>query len=109
MINTIMDRKRLLELAGVTRLGSNMSNPSHEPATDVPDNKVEIPANLDTGEENKFDDDTFDKHDEMIMRSLENILPQVKELAAKGLNIDDIEEARNTFENILELLGEEIY
>lgn len=99
-----MDKKRLLELAG---LGANMSNPSHEPATDVPDNKVEVPANLDTGDD-KFSDDDFDKEDRMIQRALDNILPQVKELAMKGLSIEDIDEARDAFENILELLGEEI-
>lgn len=99
-----MNKQRLLELAGI---GSNMSNPSFEPATDVQDNKLELPANLDTGGDGENFDD-FDKQDEMMRRTLENVLPQVKELAMQGMSFEDIEQARGAFENILELLGEEL-
>ena len=96
-----MNKKRLMELAGIP---SNMSNPSHEPATDVPDNKIEPPANQQTGEDS-FDDPDWDSEDKGIERTLDNILPQIKNWAMKGMLTKNIDEAHDALDNILELLG----
>jgi hypothetical protein len=98
-----MDKKRLLELAGIS---SNMSNPSQEPYTEIPSSSDEVPAMADTGGDS-FDDEDFDKEDTMMKRTIENKIPQIKELAMKGMSIEDIEEARDAFNNILELLDED--
>jgi len=96
-----MNKERLMELAGIS---SNMSNPSHEVASDIPDNKVEPPANVQTGDDS-FDDKDWDREDKGIERTLDNILPQIKTLAMKGMLSKDIEEAHDALDNILDLLG----
>lgn len=80
-----MNKQRLMELAG---LSSNMSNPSHEPATDVPDNKLEVPAHADMGEEGETD-----------------TLERIREEAQKG--VDNPEEAARCCQVILGLMDEE--
>jgi hypothetical protein len=99
-----MDKKRLLELAGVS---TNMSNPSFEPETDVADNKVEIPIQLQLGDENEFGDSRDpEKKQEKMRRIMLKILPQLKAQAMMGLTADTVEEAHMAFKQILYLLGE---
>ena len=87
-----MNRQRLLELAG---LSSNMSNPSHEPATDVPDNLVEPPAHAVTGGD--APDYEEEGHEDGI-----------KELAMQGLHVESVEEAQDIFQRILQKMGEDV-
>jgi hypothetical protein len=98
-----MNKKRLLELAGIS---SNMNNPSQEPYSEIPSSSDEVPAMSDTGDDS-FDDDDFDKEETMLRRTIENIIPQVKTLAMQGMSMTDIEEAKVAFNNILELLGDQ--
>jgi hypothetical protein len=98
-----MNKKRLLELAGIS---SNMSNPSQEPYTEIPSSSDEVPAMSNTGDDS-FSDDNFDEEDALLRRTIENVIPQIKTLAMQGMSMNDIEEAKVAFNNILELLGQE--
>lgn len=96
-----MNKQRLMELAGIP---ANMSTPSYEPATDIPDNKIEPPANMQTGEDS-FDDKDWDDKDAGLSRALEKMIPQIKKWAQRGMLTKNIEEAHDALDNILELLG----
>lgn len=87
-----MNKERLLELAG---LSSNLSNPSQEPYTEIPSASEEPPAHA------TVDDDAPDYEEEGHEDG-------IKELAMQGLHIEDVEEARDIFQRILNKMGEEI-
>ena len=86
-----MNKKRLMELAGIS---SNMSNPSHEPATDVPDNALDPPNVINGDDEPDYEEEG---HEDGI-----------EELAMKGLHVEDVEEARDIFQRILNKMGEDL-
>lgn len=81
-------KQRLMELAGIP---SNMSNPSNEPGSGVPDNPS---AYADTGEEGEGMDSEMERTHE-----------EVRELAQQGMECDSVEEAHEYFQQILDLMG----
>lgn len=91
-----MNKQRLMELAGIS---SNMSNPSNEPGTGIPDNP---PAHAVDGEDTPSEDEFSNGDEELGMED------QVKELAMQGMNVESVEEAQDYFQRILKLMGEEL-
>ena len=79
-----MDLQRLRELAGIP---SNMSNPSFEPETDVPENE---PEDMDAGEPEGGD---------------EGIIEEIRAAAERGAN--DPEEAQSACQEILDMINSE--
>ena len=100
-----MNKQRLLELAGVS---SNMNNPSQQPYTEIPGSDGPLGAGGSKGyQELGGDGEDFSRDDDVLLdRTIEKMIPRIKEAAFRGMSAESKEEAHDAFREILDALGE---